>query len=99
MAITAHVTTRVYGIITGQPPFQNAAGQAAVSSFKEYPIAPLASLAVTPGVNLWPLQNGLRTSNGYYVYSILEFPPSGLNQPAIKLATDKSVTTLISDAT
>lgn len=99
MAITAHVTTRIYGLITGQPPFQNAAGAAAVSSFKEYPVAPLASIAVTPGANLWPLQNGLRCQNGYYVYSIIEIPPQGLNQPSVKLATDMSVTALIAAAT
>lgn len=98
MAILQHVTTRIYGIITGQPPFQNAAGTAAVSSFKQYPVAPLTSIA-TAGVNLWPLANGLQTLNGYYVYTILEIPPSGLNQPSVKLATDQSVTTLVSVAT
>ncbi|MES2382388.1 MAG: hypothetical protein V4538_15180 [Bacteroidota bacterium] len=99
MAITAHVTTRIYGQIFGTPPFQNAAGQAAVTEFKQFPIAPLASVAVTPGVNLWPLQNGLQVGNGYYVYTILEFPPSGLNVNSVKLATDQSVTTLVSAAT
>lgn len=99
MAITAHVTTRIYGIVTGQPPFQNASGQAAVSSFKQYPTAPLASIAVTPGANLWPLANGLPVGNGYFVYSIIEIPPQGLNQPAVKLATDQSVTALIAAAT
>lgn len=98
MAITVHVTTRIYGEIFGTAPFQNAAGAAAVSNFKQYPIAPLTSVALQ-GVNLWPLQNGLPVGNGYFVYTILEIPPSGTNHNTVKLATDQSVTTLVSAAT
>lgn len=98
MAILQHVTTRIYGEIFGQPPFENAAGAAAVSSFKQYPIAPLSSVALA-GVNLWPLQNGLQVNGNYYVYTILEIPPTGTNHNSVKLATDQSVTTLVSAAT
>lgn len=98
MAILNHVSTRIYGLITGQPPFQNQAGQASVSSFKSYPTAPLTSIPTT-GVTFWPLANGLQTNGGYYVYSIIELPPTGLNVQGVKLATDLSVTALIAAAT
>lgn len=98
MGILNHITTRVYGIVTGVAPFENAAGAAAVSSFKAYPIAPMASVPTT-GVTFWPLANGLQTVSGYYVYTIMEIPPTGLNQQPIKLATDQSVTNIISNAT
>lgn len=97
MAITAHVTARVYGEVFGSPPFQNASGQASVSNVKDYPIAPLTSIPTT-GVTLWPLQNGLQVGN-FYCYSIIELPPSGLNVNSVKLATDMSVTNLNSSAT
>jgi len=99
MAITAHVTTRIYGEVFGSPPFQNADGtQSTVSNIKQYPVAPLASIAVTPSVNLWPLVSGLQVGN-FYCYSIIEIPPSGTNHSSIKLATDTSVTALIAAAT
>lgn len=99
MAILQHVTTRIYGQVFGTPPFQNAAGAAALTNTKPFPVAPNASIALA-GVNLWPLANGVQMGpNNFYVYSILELPASGLNQPTVKLATDKSVTTLTTDAT
>ncbi len=99
MAITAHVTTRVYGEVFGNPPFQNADGtQSAVSNIKAYPVAPMTSVAVTPGANLWPLVSGLLVGN-FYCYSIIEIPPSGTNHNSVKLATDQSVTALIAAAT
>lgn len=98
MAILNHITTRVYGLVFGQPPFQNSAGVAAVDTFKNYPIAPLTSVPTT-GVTFWPLTNGLQTVSGYYVYTIMELPPTGLNVNSVKLATDQSVTSILSNAT
>ena len=98
MSITAHVTTRIYGEVFGNPPFQNSDGtQSAVSNIKPYPVAPLTSVAVTPGANLWPLVSGLQVGN-FYCYSIIEIPPTGTNHNSVKLATDTSVTNLISSA-
>lgn len=94
MAITQHVTTRIYGQVFGSAPFQNAAGASAFSNVKPYPAPPLASVAVA-GANLWPLPNGILVGN-FYVYSVIELPPAGLNQPTVKLATDTSVTNLVS---
>lgn len=98
MAITGHVTTRVYGEVFGSPPFQNASGQAAFSNFKNYPIAPLTSVQLG-NATLWPLQNGYQTPGGTYVYSVIEIQASGLNVESTKLATDTSVTNLTSSAT
>ena len=98
MGILQHVTTRVYGQVFGSPPFENASGAAAVTAFKQYPVAPLASVP-TAGCTLWPLQNGLQVGNAYYVYTIIEIPPTGLNVDSVKIATDQSVTTLVSAAT
>ncbi len=98
MGILNHITTRVYGQVFGTPPFENAAGVASVDTFKNYPIAPMASVPTT-GVTFWPLQNGLQTVGGYYVYTIMELPPTGLNVNSVKLATDQSVTNIVSNAT
>ncbi len=99
MAITGHVTTRIYGEVFGNPPFTNAAGtQSEVSRTKDYPKAPLTSVAITPGAIMWPLVSGLQVG-GFYCYSIIELPPTGLNVNGVKLATDTSVTALIAAAT
>lgn len=99
MAITQHVTTRIYGQVFGTPPFQNAAGQAAFSNTKPFTVAPNASIALT-GAHIWSLSNGVQMGpNNFYVYSVIELPPAGLNQPSVKLASDQSVTTLTTNAT
>lgn len=97
MAITGHVTTRVYGQVFGTPPFQNAAGQAAFTDSKKFPAPPIVGVNLT-GANIWPLANGLLVGNSY-VYAVIELPPTGLNQPSVKLATSDSATTLITNAT
>lgn len=97
MAITGHVTTRVYGQVFGTPPFQNAAGAAAFSNVKEYPAPPLATVTLQ-GANIWPLANGVLVGNSY-VYSVIEMPPSGLNQPSVKLACKDSATVIVANAT
>lgn len=97
MAITGHVTTRVYGQIFGTPPFQNASGAAAVTNTKDFPAPPIASVNLT-GANIWPLANGILVGNSY-VYAVIELPPTGLNTDGVKLATWDSATTLITNAT
>ena len=97
MAITGHVTTRVYGKVFGTAPFQNAAGQSAFSDVDVYPAPPLAAVTLQ-GANIWPLPNGILVGNSY-VYSVIEIPPTGLNQQGVKLATSDSATTLIANAT
>jgi len=97
MAITGHVTTRVYGQVFGTPPFQNASGAAALTNVKPFPAPPIAGVSVA-GANIWPLANGVLVGNSY-VYAVIELPPAGLNQPTVKLATSDSATTLITNAT
>lgn len=97
MAITGHVTTRVYGQVFGTPPFQTAAGAANFSNTKPFPAPPIAGVNLV-GANIWPLANGVLVGNSY-VYAVIELPPAGLNQPSVKLATSDSATTLITNAT
>lgn len=100
MALSVHVLTRVYGQVFGNPPFQNASGQTAFSNEKLFPVAPNTYLPTNP-MTIWPLPNGYQVGRGgvnYYVYSVLEFPATGLNQPSIKYITDKSAATLATDA-
>lgn len=99
MSLSLHVLCRVYGQVFGTPPFQNSAGAAALTNVKPFPVAPNTQIPMNTAT-LWPLANGVQMGpNNYYVYSIIELPPTGLNQQTVKLATDKSVTTLASDAT
>ena len=98
MALSREVLVRVYGEAFGSPPFQNETGtQSTFANFKQYPLAPLTSVNVE-GATLWPLVSGFWTG-AFYVYSVIEQPPTGLNQPARKLATDTSVSTMRSSGT
>lgn len=94
MAIAAHVLCRIYGKVFGTPPFQNASGVAAITDVDPYPVAPNTYIP-TANLTIWPLANGIQMGpTNFYVYSVLELPPQGLNQQSIKLATDQSATTL-----
>lgn len=84
MAITGHVTTRVYGQVFGTPPFQNATDTPAIGG---------AGKGLT-----FVSANGVLVGNSY-VYAVIELPPAGLNQATVKLATSDSATTLITNAT
>lgn len=97
MAITGHVTTRVYGKVFGTAPFQNSAGAAAFSDVDVYPAPPLTAVSIE-GAHIWPLANGVLVGNSY-VYSVIEIPASGLNQQSVKLACKDSATVLIANAT
>lgn len=100
MSLSVHVLTRVYGEVFGSPPFQNSAGATAFSNVKAYPVAPNTYIP-TNDLTIWPLPNGFNvgTQVPFYVYSVLELPPTGLNQPSKKFVTDKSAGTLATDAT
>lgn len=96
MALSGHTLCRIYGIVQGNVPFQNAAGQASFSNVKAFPVAPNTYLP-TAAMNIWPLANGVLVGNTY-VYSVLELLPTGLNQPSIKFATDQSATSVAAAA-
>lgn len=92
MAAAAHFTTRIYGEVFGAEPFQDADGATAFSRVKDYPVAPLVSLP-TEGTQFWALPNGYRVSN-FYVYSVIEVAPTGLNVHSTKYVTDTSTAAL-----
>lgn len=98
MALINHITCRVYGEAFGSPPFQNEAGtQSAIDRFKQYPVAPLASVNLN-NATIWPLVTGFWTG-AFYVYSIIEQVATGTNHNTVKLATDMSTTNIIANGT
>lgn len=92
MAAAAHFSTRIYGEVEGQPPFQNASGAAAFSRTKDWPASGIVSLPTT-GTTFFPLANGVQVG-GAYVYSVIELAPTGLNVHGTKYVTDTSVASL-----
>lgn len=98
MAAASHFTARVYGFIEGAPPYvQN--GVTAFSRAVAYNPAPLMSLP-TAGTNFIGLPNGYQmgSTNGSYVYSVIQVAPSGLNVHGVQYVTDQSVSTLATSA-
>jgi len=92
MAAAAHFSTRVYGEVFGNPPFQNSSGAAAFTNTKPWPASGIVSFPTT-GTTFFPLANGIVVGGGY-VYSVIEVAPSGLNVHSTKYVTDSSVATL-----
>lgn len=100
MAAAAHVTINLYGIAFGEVPFQDGSGNAAFSNVKAFPKS-LASSIPTTGVSYHPLQNGYPVTNTvgtFYMYSVIEVAPSGLNVHPTKYLTDEGVSSLATDA-
>lgn len=97
MAAAAHFSTRIYGEVQGQPPFQNGSGAASFSLIKDWPTSGIVSFPTT-GTSFFPLSNGVKMANGAYVYSVIEVQASGLNVHSTKYVTDTSVATLATNA-
>lgn len=99
MAAAAHFTARVYGFVEGSPPYLNSSGQSAFDRAVPFNPAPLMSLPTT-GTNFVSLPNGVQmgSTNGSYVYSVIQVAPSGLNVHPKQYVTDQSVTTLATSA-
>jgi hypothetical protein len=99
MSLSVHVLTRIYGEVLTNPPFEIASGASTLPNTKPYPVAPNTYIP-TNGLTIWPLANGVQMGpNNFYVYSILELPPTGLNVHSTKYATDTLAATLASSAT
>lgn len=96
MAAAAHVSARVYGEIHGTQPFQNKAGAAAFDLVKPWPTPQIVSFP-TDSTTFTPLSNGVFVSN-FYVYSVIEVAPSGLNVHGSKYVTDTAAATLATNA-
>lgn len=92
MAAAAHFSTRIYGEVEGNAPFQNSSGQTAFARTIDWPASGIVSLP-TNGTNFYPLPNGVQVG-GAYVYSVIEVQPTGLNVHGKKYVTDSSVATL-----
>lgn len=92
MAAAAHFTTRVYGMVQGNPPFADGNGSAAFSRVIDFNYAGTVSFPTT-GTAFFPLPNGV-VVGGAYVYSVIQVAPSGLNIHPTQYVTDSSVATL-----
>jgi len=90
--MAAQVTTRVYGMIQGNPPFADANGQTAFSREIDFSFAGRVSFPTT-GTAFFPLPNGVKIG-GAFVYSVIQVAPSGLNIHPTQFVTDSSVATL-----
>lgn len=100
MAIKSHITINVYGEVEGNPPFQTSAGVTSFSREKIFP-KPGAVSFPTDQVSYHPLPNGYLVNNlngNFYVYSVIEVQPSGLNVHGTKYISDQSVATLATNS-
>lgn len=88
------ILARIYGFIEGNPPYTNGDGQAAFSRAVPYNYAGVTSIpAAVPTIH--PLPNGYSMGvGGPYVYSVISFPPTGLNTHGVQLVTDQSASAL-----
>lgn len=88
--IAANVTTWVYGMVQGGPPYRGA------SPFSNQVTFPSQVRMAFPTnlVTFHPTSQGVRFGNNY-VYSIIEVQQGGLNQQSAKYASSDSVATLV----
>ena len=92
MAAAAMFSTRIYGEIEGNLPFQDATGATAFTRVKPWPHPAIMAIP-TEGTTIAPLTNGVLVSN-FYVYSVITMPPTGLNVHGTKLVSDTSAASL-----
>jgi len=100
MAAAAHVSINVYGLAFGSVPFQNKDGNTAFDNTKIFPRSGVVSIP-TDQVLYHPLYNGYQVKNltgTFYVYSVIEVLPTGLNVHPDKYLSDQSVATLATSA-
>lgn len=93
MAAAAHVTAWIYGMIHGGPPYT---GSSPFARQIDFP-TPVQMSFDTANTIFHPTSQGIRFGSNY-VYSIIEQPASGLNQPSTKYAAGESVATLATSA-
>lgn len=96
MAAAAHFSTRIYGMIEGNPPYADGTGATSFSRTVDFSYAGVVSFPTT-GVSFFPLPNGTQVG-GAYVYSVISVAPSGLNVHGNQYVTDSSVATLATAA-
>ncbi len=92
MAAAAHFSTRVYGMVQGNPPYTDGNGATSFSRSIGFDYAGIVSFP-TVGTTFFPLPNGV-VIGGAYVYSVIQVAPTGLNVHGWQYVTDSSVATL-----
>lgn len=100
MAAAAHVTAGVYGMVQGAPPYIGTTDSDAFSRLAEWD-SPVQMSFPTAGTIFHPVSPGQRVGNSSnYIYSVIEVQATGSSpQPqSWKYASNKSVSTLASDA-
>lgn len=98
--MAAHFQAGIYGEVEGNSPFQDASGNTAFSRDKVYPRSGVKSFSTAQTV-IHPLNNGFQVTNlsgSFYMYSIVEVLPSGLNTHSDKFLSNDSAATLAADA-
>lgn len=93
MAAASHVTTWIYGMVQGGPPYRGANPFARQITFP----AQTSMSFPTAGTIFHPLSQGVRFGSNY-VYSVIEVNATGLNEPSEKYASSDSVATLATNA-
>lgn len=93
MAISAQFTSWIYGEVQGGPPYRGANPFARQIT---YPTQVKMNFP-SAGVVVHPTSQGVRFGNNY-VYSVIEIPASGLNQPSQKYASGDSQATIATNA-
>lgn len=93
MAISAQFQTWIYGMVEGGPPYRGSDPFARQITFPSQVRMNFPSA----GVVVHPTSQGVRFGSNY-VYSVIEIPASGLNQPSQKYASGDSQATIATNA-
>ena len=92
----AHLTTNVYGMIQGQPPFGTGLSSPDRNIFWTTPVT---MSFPTTGTVFHPVTPGIQVGNtSNYIYSVIEVQPTGLNTHGQKYCSNQSVATLATAA-
>ncbi len=94
MSVSAGFASQIYGMIEGSPPYTDANGNAYFTRVMPFNRTGVWNLPSGSGTTIIPLANGYQMPNGTYVYSVIEFAPTGLNVHGVQLVTPDSVSTL-----
>lgn len=98
MAAASHVTSGIYGVFQGGPPFGSGLPSPTRTIWWDTPVQ--MSLP-TGGTVFHPVSPGIQVnSSGNYIYAVIEVLPTGLTGDGhgTKYASNQSVTTLATNA-
>lgn len=96
MAAAAHVSTFVYGMVQGSPPFGSGLSS---PTRTEFWTTPVQMSFPTTGTVFHPVSPGIQVAGtASYIYSIIEVQATGLNVHGDKYCSNQSVSTLATNA-